>query len=124
MPESAQPALTQAEVQARAAALESAAKANTVTAPQPGAAATQTPANRPSVGRIVHFHDSGRTSIHPTTQPSGPFAAIITAVDPKGIHLHVFKPASAGIHAGYVKHKSQLKSGEPQRYWEWPPRIQ
>lgn len=82
----------------------------------------------PSVGRIVHYHPLV-TPQYKT--PPGPYAAIVTAVEPR-----------VGEHAPLPEHKESiaatvlLPSGTPMSYplipysehpkpghWSWPPRA-
>lgn len=79
---------------------------------------------KPSVGRIVHYHTPGHGSyqVSPPLRP-----AIITAVNDDGtVALHVFfgdGERHEGIHdAGRltVPYSEEPKAG----HWSWPPRSQ
>lgn len=70
--------------------------------------------NRPTVGRIVHFHpDTVRVN-----------AAIITQVGDSGtvVNLTVFDEFGACQGRTAVQHEDEV--GNPSwNYWSWPPRV-
>ncbi len=67
---------------------------------------------KPSVGRIVHFHGG------PDAKPE---AAIVTYVwSPTKVNLAIFSPGG-GSHRG-VKSVDVLEDGKAGAGWTWPPR--
>jgi hypothetical protein len=82
---------------------------------------------KPTVGRVVHYYAESNSKDEPY---SGPFAAMISAVDPppaegqpQTVSLSVFYPSS-GRPEGEEHQKSAVKqSAEPTKHhWCWPPR--
>lgn len=66
----------------------------------------------PSIGRVVHFHEEG-----------GPYAALITAVNPSGtVELVTF-----GKNSVYFQHNVQgwfvQEETPPRGTWTWPPKV-
>lgn len=79
---------------------------------------------QPTVGRIVHFYSSARPPASKRTMDSnGPFAALVTAIDPEtnSITLTVFPPLGDPYFMHGVRHRSASAS-RASRFWEWPPR--
>lgn len=83
--------------------------------------------SKPSVGRIVHYH---RLEVA-DGQPNGPFAAIITAVEPMpylaavrpdhtdSISATVFYPGSMPSPNPFIPFSETPKPG----HWSWPPTV-
>lgn len=66
---------------------------------------------KPSIGRIVHFHEEG-----------GPYAAIITAVNDDG----TVELATMGRNSLYFQHGVSEGAPEVQPTkgcWTWPPKV-
>lgn len=66
---------------------------------------------KPSIGRIVHFHDDG-----------GPYAAIVAAVNDDG----TLELATLGRNSLYFQHgvhEAADPSAPAKRTWTWPPRA-
>jgi len=88
--------------------------------------------NKPTVGRIVHFH-SDAVANRDSRQPgygyngvgAGPYPALVTQVFTDGagcvtyINLKVLPPFAPPFDEGSV---SEGAENCPGRYWEWPPR--
>lgn len=65
----------------------------------------------PTVGRIVHYY--------PLPSGTVPLAAIVTAVELRGVALTVFEPGNRTADALVnVTHSAEPKPG----HWSWPPR--
>ncbi len=64
--------------------------------------------SKPTVGRIVHFHEEG-----------GPYPSIVTAVNPDGsLELATFGKNSLYFQHNVAEQKDSLAKG----CWTWPPR--
>lgn len=72
------------------------------------------PAQKPSVGRIVHFQP-------PPDVDSEPWAAVVTRVDPttSTVALAIFDPN------GYTRYREKIYFSEVPKHghWNWPPRV-
>lgn len=74
----------------------------------------------PTVGRIVHYMPQG---------PSGPWAAIVTAVNPNDtVDLTVFPSADVMVafrRVDEVPESDEADDGplQPPKTWRWPPRA-
>ena len=76
----------------------------------------------PSIGRIVHFYPAQGIP----GGPDGPWAAIVTAVNPRGynepdgsISASVFLPSGTAAGFPCIPHSDTPKPG----HWSWPPRT-
>lgn len=68
---------------------------------------------KPSIGRIVHFHEEG-----------GPYAAIVTAINPDG----TVELATLGRNSLYYQHNIPFSGASEGKEnskgtWSWPPRA-
>lgn len=91
---------------------------------------SETPAQVPTVGRIVHFYSDVVASRDGTLtrgyngMGEGPYAAMVTQVSKNAdgevsfINLKVFPPFGEAFDEGSVP----TKAVSSHRYWEWPPR--
>lgn len=78
------------------------------------------PSVKPTVGRIVHFHNTAFASSDHNSVGEGPYAAMVTQVfDGPYVNLKVMPPFGDAWHEGSVSEKSD---GTSTRYWVWPPR--
>lgn len=69
---------------------------------------------KPSVGRIVLFHEQGHE----------PSAAIITRVwNDSMVNLTVFRDAIAATPRTSVEHAEPGEEGGRSTFWSWPPRV-
>jgi hypothetical protein len=64
---------------------------------------------KPTVGRVVHFHDEG-----------GPYASIVTVVNPDGS----LELATFGRNSIYFQHGVREGTALEKGTWTWPPRVE
>jgi hypothetical protein len=84
---------------------------------------------KPTVGRIVHYHQHPFMGTEPPTPT--PLAALIVAVsdhpllkDEWAVDLHVFYPTETRKGRGVVKFIGSVVYSPEPKYgcWSWPPR--
>ena len=81
---------------------------------------------KPTVGRIVHFYNTGLkgqdylNGVHLNGQGAGPYPALVLqSFD--GPYVNLLAHAYGGNWAeGSVSEKSEANAA---RYWEWPPQV-
>jgi hypothetical protein len=78
-----------------------------------GGSVVQLPDQKPSVGRIVHYH-------YPD---AGPIAAIVTAVNKDGTCELTLFHAHPNFSATIRKSDVLYAVGPRALHWNWPPRV-